>query len=87
MLIDVQVSLFVILAIIGKKNKNAFKLLKNAFRTKVSNKIKMNPFNNAEQDTSKLFLSFFKHFFFVVMHKDSNTFVVVVVVVELILNP
>lgn len=39
----------------------------------------MNSFNNAEQDTSKLFL-FFQAYFFVVMHKDSNTFVVVVVV-------
>lgn len=54
--------IFVLLTIAGKKKKNAFKLLKNALRTKVSNKIKMSPFNNAEQDTSKLFLLFQAYF-------------------------
>lgn len=54
--------IFVLLTITGKKKKNAFKLLKNALRTKVSNKIKMNPFNNAEQDTNKLLLLFQAYF-------------------------
>ena len=43
------------------KKMNASKFFPHAFRTKVSNKIKTNHFNNVEQNTNKLFLLFWAH--------------------------
>ena len=43
------------------KKMNASKFFPHALRTKVSNKIKTNHFNNVEQNTSKLFLLFWAH--------------------------
>lgn len=51
----------------------------NSFRTKVSNKIKVNHFNNVEQNTSKRLGNIF-----VVLQKDNNTVVVIAVVVLII---
>lgn len=54
-----------------EKKMNASKVFNNALGTKVSSKIKINHFNNVEEDTSKL--SSLPSIFFIVLNRDNNT--------------